>query len=197
MSKQVNISMFVKQTTAEGPGNRFSLWVQGCDLACPDCCNPEMWNPNGGQVASIEEVFNEIKKVEDKIEGVSFLGGEPFQQDEALALLAEKISLTSLNIMVYSGYTMEEIDGLDSKLLPFIDLLVTGRYIKEQHTTKRRWIGSENQKMHFLTDAYSPSDPCFTQPNHAEFQLDNNGELTIVGFPFKSIRENFPKKIEV
>ena len=194
----IQISMFVPQTEAEGPGNRFALWVQGCDLGCPDCCNPEMWNPNAGQSISVEELFNKIEAVKDQIEGVSFLGGEPFQQDGPLAELARRISLTPLNLMIYSGYTMVEIIEMNSPLLPYVDLLVTGRYLKEEHTTKRRWIGSENQEMHFLTNAYSPEDPCFSEPNHAELRLNDKGEMTIVGFPFQSIRENFrPKKIEV
>lgn len=194
----LQLAMFVKKTKAEGPGERFALWVQGCDLGCPDCCNPEMWAPDRGDSLAVDYLLQEILSIQDEIEGVSFLGGEPFQQDEGLGTLAKQIkNLTDLNIMVYSGYDLEEIEAMNSSLLPFVDLLVAGRYIKEQRTTKRRWIGSENQKLHFLTNCYSPEDPCFSQPNHAEISLTNTGELTVVGFPFDSIRKSFPKKIDV
>lgn len=198
VSMTLQVSMFVALTKAEGPGKRFSLWLQGCDLGCPDCCNPEMWRPDGGTAMSVESILSEVKKT-NGIEGISILGGEPFQQKtEDLESLCKEIQSLGLSVMIYTGYDLEELQKLGKDVvLKHVDLLVAGRYIKEQRTTKRRWIGSENQKLHFLSDRYSPEDPRFSEPNQAEIKLSNTGELTVVGFPFDSIRKAFPKKINV
>jgi anaerobic ribonucleoside-triphosphate reductase activating protein len=192
----VQIAFSIPNTEAEGPGSRFALWTQGCTLGCPGCCNPEMWRAQGGQSESVEALFAQIYAVRDSIEGVSFLGGEPFEQDSALALLALKIKEISLNIMVFSGFTLEEIGARDSALLPYVDLLVAGRYVKESRTTKRRWIGSKNQSLHFLSAEFSEDDPRFSEPNHAEILLNSKGDLTVVGFPFDSVMKAFPKEIK-
>ena len=198
MNEDLQLAFCVSKTEAEGPGKRFALWVQGCTLGCPDCCNPEMWSKKGGETISVDELYKKILTVSDKIEGVSLLGGEPFEQDRALSILARKIRDKGLTVMVYSGYDLKEIKDMKSELLEHVDVLVAGRYVKELHTTKRRWIGSTNQELHFLTDAYKEADPRFLEPNHAEITLNSQGEMTVVGFPFPSIRENFRKKsIEV
>lgn len=192
----------VDSTEAEGPGHRFALWTQGCTLACPGCCNPEMWSKRGGQTQSVQDMLQRIQRAKDnakdgeELEGVSFLGGEPFEQDIPLAQLAEGIQKMGLTVMVYSGYTLEEIKARDSRLLPFVDLLVAGRYVKELRTTKRRWIGSENQVLHCLSSAYKPDDPRFSEPNHAEIILNSKGDLTVVGFPFDKVMKQFPKTVK-
>jgi len=191
----LELAFSIASTEAEGPGHRFALWVQGCTLACPGCCNPEMWSNKGGQPSSVDSLLSQIEAVKDKIEGVSMLGGEPFEQDAALAQLAEKIQAMALTVMVYSGFTLKEIQDRESQLLRHVDLLVAGRYVKELRTTKRRWIGSKNQSLHFLTDAYKADDPRFKEPNHAEIILTSAGQLTVVGFPFDSVMKAFPKKI--
>ncbi|MDF1667075.1 MAG: 4Fe-4S single cluster domain-containing protein [Planctomycetota bacterium] len=192
----------VDSTEAEGPGHRFALWTQGCTLACPGCCNPEMWSEKGGNSQSIPELIQRIQRAQaaakagETLEGVSFLGGEPFEQDEALALIAKQVKDLGMTVMVYSGFSLDEIKARDSQLLPFVDLLVAGRYVKELRTTKRRWIGSENQVLHCLTSAYDPNDPRFSEPNHAEILLNSKGDLTVVGFPFDKVMQAFPKKVK-
>lgn len=194
LDTQINLAFSVKHTEAEGPGARFAIWVQGCSLACPGCCNPEMWEHGTGQSVSVGALVEQIKGVQDAIEGVSFLGGEPFEQHEALAILAREVRALGLTVMVYSGYSFDEIQAKDSPLFPEIDLLVAGRYVADLRTTKRRWIGSTNQTLHCLSDAYKDDDPRFLEPNHAEIKLNSQGELTVVGFPFRSVMKAFPRK---
>lgn len=192
----------VDSTEAEGPGHRFALWTQGCTLACPGCCNPEMWSSKGGDRQQVHKIIQRIRRARESakpgeaLEGVSFLGGEPFEQDQALALIAKSAREMGLTVMVYSGFSLEEIKARNSELLPFVDLLVAGRYLKDQRTTKRRWIGSENQQLHCLTSAYDPDDPKFSEPNHAEIILNSKGDLTVVGFPFDKVMKAFPKKVK-
>jgi anaerobic ribonucleoside-triphosphate reductase activating protein len=192
----LKLAFTIPSTEAEGPGHRFGLWVQGCTLACAGCCNPEMWSDQGGQSVAVKTLMQEIKSVRADIEGVSLLGGEPFEQDQSLAQLAAEVQTLGLTVMAYSGFTLKEIKDRDSQLLAHVDLLVAGRYVKELRTTKRRWIGSQNQSLHFLSKAYDVLDPRFSEPNHAEIILNSKGDLTVVGFPFDSVMKAFPKKVK-
>ena len=69
----------VRATCAEGPGTRYALWLQGCSLRCPGCCNPQLFDPRGGEELPLALLAAEISDVRDQIEGVTLLGGEPFE----------------------------------------------------------------------------------------------------------------------
>ncbi len=206
----IDVHTWIEATQTEGPGWRFALWVQGCSIGCRGCCNPEMLSFGKGRRHRVEEIHHIILNAQQQkmIEGVTFLGGEPFDQAYPLAFLAEKIQQSGLSLMIFSGYTLEHLrrrrDFATQALLHATDILVDGAYIKEEYTDKRRWIGSKNQTVHFLTQRYSADDPCWLQPNSIEFILQN-GELKIVGFPRwqalfrgwqKKKTPNFIKKIE-
>jgi anaerobic ribonucleoside-triphosphate reductase activating protein len=184
MSEQINVALIVPKTEAEGPGERFAIWVQGCPMRCAGCCNPEFLAFTPKQKMSIEEIAQQA--VAAGVEGVSFLGGEPFAQAEGLAALAALVKQRGLSVMVFTGFTMEELrekrDRHVDALLALTDLLVDGRYEQDKRTNDRRWIGSENQVMHFLTDRYQPADPRFSMSNTLEIRM-SAGVLTINGFP--------------
>jgi anaerobic ribonucleoside-triphosphate reductase activating protein len=123
------------------------------------------------------------------IEGVSILGGEPFLQASALAAFAREVREGGLSVMVYSGFTLEELrsgqrDGA-AELLAQTDLLVDGRYLRELPEARRRWVGSQNQVVHHVTDRYAKDDPRFDLPNTVELRLTREG-LTVNGWPGKS-----------
>ena len=88
--------------------------------------------------------------------------------------------------MIYSGYTLEALhaksDPAITELLAHTDVLVDGPYLREQPDETRRWIGSANQRIHFLTDRYQTDDPCWQQRNTLEIRLQGS-ELAINGFP--------------
>lgn len=198
----IRMAFSIARTESEGPGWRYALWVQGCDLGCADCCNPELWTTEGGRLVSVKRLLAKLqaarrqaRKFGHDLEGVSLLGGEPYQQHLPLAKLTREVQALGLTVMVYSGYRFEEIQAMNSPLTASTDLLVAGRYEKDKHTTKRRWIGSTNQTLHCLTTAYQEADPRFFEPNSAEIVLNNQGELTLVGFPFQSLRKEFRKKL--
>ena len=182
------VANIVPHTEAEGPGKRFALWFQGCPLRCPGCCNPEYLPFKGGHGRSVDEILAEIDQAREQtgIEGITLLGGEPFAHAEPAAALATATRRTGLTVMVFTGYTIENlrttIDPHAATLLAYTDLLVDGPYIREQPDTSRRWIGSTNQRIHFLTDRYRPDDPCWKQRNTLEIRV--RGEQILVnGFP--------------
>lgn len=181
---QLSIAKTVWQTEAEGPGVRAAVWVQGCPLRCPDCCNPEMLAERGGLEVSVADLVAQMDPA--AIEGISLLGGEPFAQAAGCALLAHAARSLGLTVMVFSGFTLAELrarrDAEVDRLLEACDLLVDGRYDRALPDSRRRWIGSTNQKMHFLTSAYSSSDPRFLARNTIELRLQGS-RLTVNGWP--------------
>lgn len=182
----VRVAQIVADTEAEGPGRRFAVWVQGCPLRCAGCCNPQMLKFEGGTETPVSElVAQALASARDKgIEGVSLLGGEPTAQAEALAEFAHAVRNAGLSVMVYSGFTRAELEAKPdaAKLLAACDLLVDGPYDRMQPESERRWIGSTNQVLHFLSDRYRADDPRFRTKNTVEIRF-KNGELVVNGWP--------------
>lgn len=183
---QLRVAQTISDTEAEGPGKRFAVWVQGCTLHCPGCCNPEMFAPDkGGAFIEVSELAARVAATPG-IEGISVLGGEPFQQPAGVAALNRLVQASGLSVMVYSGYTLAELRAMKSAdvdaALAATDLLVDGRFEQGKPERSRRWLGSTNQVMHFLTARYSPDDPRFVMPNTVELRFVD-GKLTINGWP--------------
>lgn len=181
---QVNVALVVDETEAEGPGRRLAIWVQGCPFRCKGCCNPEMLDDKPATSVEVSALVARVAAT--GVEGVTFLGGEPFAQAAALAAVADGVQKAGGSVMVFSGYRLEELQARGSSdidaLLAHTDLLVDGRYEQSLRTTDRRWVGSKNQVMHFLTDRYSPDDPQFTAANTVELRLTSNA-VTLNGWP--------------
>lgn len=188
---KLQIAQIVPCTEAEGPGRRFALWFQGCPLRCPGCCNPEMLSFTGGTTMSLDDVVGQVEATAlgHGIEGITLLGGEPLAHAAGAAVLARAVRERGLTVMVFSGYTLEEArqlpDPAVAELLALTDILVDGPYLRDQPETRRRWIGSANQRIHFLSDRYRADDPRWLLPNTLEIRL-RGSELTVNGFPARS-----------
>jgi anaerobic ribonucleoside-triphosphate reductase activating protein len=187
----LQVAQIVPATEAEGPGVRFALWFQGCPLRCPGCCNPEMLPFAGGQTMSVNKVVALIEEAAriHGVEGVTLLGGEPLAHATGAVALARAVRQRGLGVMVFTGYTLEEArrlpDPAVAELLALTDILVDGPYRREQPETRRRWIGSANQQVHFLSDRYRADDPRWLLPNTLEIRL-RGPELSVNGFPSRS-----------
>ena len=188
MAANLQIAQLVRATQAEGPGRRLAIWLQGCPLRCPGCCNPEMLPFSGGRDVPLADLLAEILRArdEDQIEGITLLGGEPFAHATGTAELAAATQRLNLSVMVFSGYTLGELKSLPDPavhlLLAQTDILVDGPYVHELPETRRRWIGSSNQQIHFLSSRYRADDPQWLLPNTLEIRL-TGGELSVNGFP--------------
>jgi anaerobic ribonucleoside-triphosphate reductase activating protein len=187
----ISVAQIVPCTEAEGPGRRFALWFQGCPLRCPGCCNPEMLPFAGGQAWRAGDLLQTIAEAAGAhgIAGITLLGGEPLAHAAGAAALARGARQLGLTVMVFSGYTLEEArrlpDPAVTDLLAHTDILVDGPYARELPETRRRWIGSANQRIHFLSGRYRPDDPCWALPNTLEIRLQG-GQLSVNGFPARS-----------
>jgi anaerobic ribonucleoside-triphosphate reductase activating protein len=188
--ESLRVGARVPVTRVEGPGARFALWVQGCSIRCPGCCNPHLFDAAAGSVVGVESLLAEIAETRPSIEGVTFLGGEPFDQARALACLGTGARALGLSVMVFTGYTMEELrtraDAAADALLGITDVLVDGRYEARHPERRRRWVGSENQRFHYLTGRYSPEieRPAPSQPLRAvEVRIEADGGVVSNGWP--------------
>jgi anaerobic ribonucleoside-triphosphate reductase activating protein len=184
---ELSVAQIVPDTEAEGPGRRFALWVQGCPMRCKECCNPQMLRFEGGERMAVADLV--AHAIESGTEGLSLLGGEPFAQAEGCAALAEGVRASGASVMVYTGFTLAELEDKRARnepgvgvLLDACDLLVDGRYERELPEHERRWIGSQNQVLHFRSDRYRPDDPRFRAGNTVEIRL-RKGELVVNGWP--------------
>lgn len=140
----------VQDSIVDGPGFRFSCFVQGCPHNCPGCHNPDSHDPDGGQEMTVEEVAAELLK-NPLTDGLTLSGGEPFAQPEACLELAKIAHAHGLNVWSYSGWTFEYLrdqgTAAQQALLRELDVLVDGPFVLEQRTLALPWRGSRNQRV--------------------------------------------------
>ena len=160
VDQKMRIHSFMPRSRANGPGVRAVLWVQGCTLGCSECFNQKMLPTDGGELVSVGELIDKIKALSGAIEGVTISGGEPLQQMEPLVDLLRRVrSETPLSVLVFTGYTWDEIQEMKEaeRFLRQIDVLIAGRYVKGKRIAKGL-LGSSNQTVHLLSDRYSLED---------------------------------------
>lgn len=166
-----------------GPGWRFCIWVQGCSRQCKGCMAKDTWSHTGGVAMDIEDVFDAVIATSD-IEGVTFLGGEPFEQSEEVSAIAKKLHSTGLSIVTFTGFTYDELTSADNpayiRLLEATDLLIDGSFMHDKFDLSRPWVGSSNQRYNFLTDRYNERDIADIS-NQIEIRIAPNGKTLING----------------
>ena len=140
----------VQDSIVDGPGFRFTCFVQGCTHNCEGCHNPDSHDPNGGKEMTVEEVAKQLLR-NPLTDGITLSGGEPFQQAEDCLALAKIAHENKLNVWSYTGYTFEHLlsHGSDAQkaLLMELDVLVDGPFVLAQRSLSLPWRGSKNQRV--------------------------------------------------
>lgn len=158
--ERLNIAAQLEKSVVNGPGTRYVIWVQGCPFKCAGCFNKEFQPFIKKEMFEIDVLAKKILAV-DGIEGVTYTGGEPMIQAEGLYHLSRILKKNGLTIACCTGFTLEELNDHDDlyikKLLSLLDILIDGKY-EENKKANLMWRGSANQKIHFLSDAYSQQD---------------------------------------
>ena len=156
----MNYGEIKKTDIANGEGVRVSLFVSGCTHHCEGCFNPETWSFSYGREFTPETEKELLKALSpDFINGLSLLGGEPFepQNQRALVPFLKKVKeqFPNKNIWCYTGYLFDEELLKDSRarcevtdeMLGLIDVLVDGEFRQELKNITLRFKGSENQRI--------------------------------------------------
>ena len=173
------VYQILKNTKTEGPGTRYCIWFQGCRKHCKGCFAKATWKLDGGVIKDTKDIIEDILNTKN-IEGVTFLGGEPFEQYEALYEIAEAVYKKGLSVLCFTGHKFEHIKEKYSKILPYIDLLIDGEFVEEKKDFARPWVGSSNQNYHFLTKRYNKE--IFSKyKNKIEVNIKKNGIIFING----------------
>jgi anaerobic ribonucleoside-triphosphate reductase activating protein len=150
MSKKLRINGIIEESVVDGPGIRYVIFAQGCPHNCEGCHNPQTHSFTGGYEADAEDMFYRITE-NPIITGVTFSGGEPMCQADALCVLAGKIKSAGLELAVYTGYTFERLlDENNSgclKLLSLCDILIDGPYQTDKKSMDLPFKGSKNQRI--------------------------------------------------
>lgn len=187
----LNIAKIVEVTEAEGPGLRFVIWVQGCLKRCKGCCNVNLLRIEPVTLMTSGEIIQLLRQTTEKtqLEGVTFLGGEPMLQAQGLADIAESAQHLGLSVMIFTGYTLEEITenrfaGSD-RLLNATDLLIDGEFEQHNIETKRNWVGSTNQRFHYLSDFYTSELETRKLAVTNEWRISLQGDVVGNGLPFR------------
>ena len=172
----LRLADFLARSTANGPGVRSVVWVQGCARACPGCFNPEMQDPEAGELVSEDDLVARIRAAGS--EGVTFSGGEPFDQAPALARIASALRDDGLSVICYSGFTLEELlasraEGVGT-LLAACDVLVDGPFVEALQVASALG-GSSNQRVIPLTGRYSTAE--LTDAPVAELAFDSGSVI--------------------
>lgn len=148
-----NFMQYQKFDTANGEGVRSSIFFSGCSLRCLGCWNPRSWNPRNGQPFTQETINEVLEGLEHQaIDGLSLLGGEPFENLDSTIPLTEQFREKFGNtktIWSWSGYTFEQIleDEEKVKLLKNLDVLVEGSFVLAERDLSLRFRGSRNQRV--------------------------------------------------
>ena len=160
MECNLRISGIIEDSIVDGPGLRFTIFVQGCPHNCRGCHNPQTHAFDGGRLTTVDELFDRYRK-NPLLSGVTFSGGEPFCQPEALARLGQMVRKEGGNVITYTGFIYEDLldrassDPWVKALLDVTDLLIDGPYIEEQRSLELPFRGSANQRLIRLTDEFS------------------------------------------
>lgn len=144
---KLNVGGIVPESIVDGPGIRFVIFAQGCIHNCPGCFNPELQLFQQNKTMTISEILTLIEQYEST--GITFSGGDPFEQALAFATLAKQCRQKGLSIWSYTGYTFEELLLIPDKvkLLMELDVLVDGKFISDQKDIELKFRGSSNQRI--------------------------------------------------
>ena len=187
----IRIANFCPVTDVLGPGLRSVVWVQGCFAGCGGCIDHDMQKPDGGYEISVSSLSEMIVSGRET-DGITVSGGEPFLQARGLCelLSAVKERRADIGVIVYSGFTYEQLMSSDSEyvhrlLSEHTDTLIDGRYI-EALNDNIGLRGSSNQRVIHLTERYADSSVFEDKRGRKCRFITENGKMYMAGVPSRS-----------
>lgn len=183
----VGISRIHFPVTTLGPGRRLGIWFQGCSLRCEGCISVDTW-ATAKTLIPIEQLMMTLSSYLPLIDGITISGGEPFDQFEALlAIVVQLRERTKVDILVYTGYAVEDITDQLQQIKPYIDVLISDPFQRQSSQTLRL-RGSDNQRLHCFTSqavekfAYY-QQAVTTEDKVLDVMFDAEGVVWFAGIP--------------
>lgn len=154
----MNYSTIKFNDIANGTGVRTTLFVSGCRNHCEGCFQPETWDFQHGKPFTVETENEIIASMTEYIEGLTLLGGDPFEPENQMGLIEFlrrfRTKCATKTIWAYTGYLLDDLlDGgrkhtdVTDEMLSCVDVLVDGRFILSQKNITLKFRGSENQRL--------------------------------------------------
>ena len=152
MDNSIRLAGIAYESLVNGPGMRRVFFTQGCRHNCEGCFNPETHDFSEGYLWNMEELIEGVKK-NPLLKGITFSGGDPFEQGDKVAYMASCFKSMGLNVWSYTGYTyeyimehMNEHEGW-KELMESLDVLVDGTFQQALKQEGLRYRGSLNQRI--------------------------------------------------
>jgi anaerobic ribonucleoside-triphosphate reductase activating protein len=172
--------------TTLGPGRRLGIWFQGCSIHCPGCISLDTWALGRGRI-ELALLLGSISNWVDEADGITISGGEPFDQIDALHLLLTELrARTSADILVFTGYSLEDLPSF-ARFDGVIDALITDPY-RADLPQRLALRGSDNQRLHCLTPLGSQRFAQFERErepsdDRLDVGIDEDGTVWMAGIP--------------
>lgn len=174
--------------TTLGPGKRIVVWTSGCSKRCRNCDNPELWESSASQEVRATALAREIMRIHDAYgaDEITITGGDPLEQSEDLEELLTGIRPQFGDVLVYTGFTLDEVEALLSKqryakFEKLVDVLVDGRYDDDKNDGASALRGSSNQRVVFFSDGLKGKYEEYMFCGRAVQNVAYNGQVVSVG----------------
>ena len=183
------LSRILSPVQSLGIGNRIAVWTAGCSKCCAECSNPELWSIRSRKnysPAQISQILHQIAE-NQSVNGITFTGGDPLEQSQELLLLLALIQDISGDILIYTGYTLEELkqnilsEPDFQKFISLISVLIDGRYIASLNTPQAVLKGSLNQNIYYFRPEYQSAYEAYLQQGRKIQNFFLGSELISVG----------------
>lgn len=198
----MNIARILYPVKVLGMGDRVGIWVCGCNRKCHGCSNPELWERQSKYEISLSRLKQLIENIAagHVIDGFTITGGEPFEQSKEFAELIDFLRTISADILVYTGFSLDELkENLSDdiqKILSSVSVLIDGEYIEARNTdvTLR---GSDNQTINILNPEYRENYDNYLETAHNQIQnFTTSDGVVSVGIHKKSFACDISKRLK-
>lgn len=155
--RYMNYLQYYPVDIVNGEGTRCTLFVSGCEHGCKGCYNQKSWSFSAGVLfdqTMEDQIIRDLKDTRIKRQGLSLSGGDPLHPRNVPTLLTLvkriKHECPDKDIWLWTGYKLDDLNEEQKQMLPYIDVLIDGKFIQEQADPSLIWRGSVNQVIHRL-----------------------------------------------
>lgn len=169
----------IEKSEIYGHGQRAVIWFSGCTLHCKGCINEYLWDKSAGEEYSVDELMRDVVRL-GQIAGVTFIGGEPLQQGKELLSFARKLIEHKLDIVLFTGYELDELGEWQKQVANLSSVVICGRYMANFRDTNLFLRGSSNQKI--IVNDKKLSDYYSQECRQVEIEITEDADK-FLGFP--------------